>query len=109
MYDRTRRSPSCSHRWWSAAGASWRRPATASSDRSHLVGLLWSEVAVAGPGVLAVVALIGGDRPVELATFVGYLVMSVLFLPAAVGLSLMERTRWGSVIAGSAARSWSPC
>ena len=40
---------------------------------------------------------------VELATFIGYLLTSVLFLPAALSLSFMERTRWGSVIAGSAA------
>jgi thiamine transporter ThiT len=45
----------------------------------------------------------GGDRPAELATFIGYLVTAALMLPLAVVLSFMERTRWGAVIAGVAA------
>ncbi len=34
-------------------------------------------------------------------TFVGYLVAASVLLPLAVALSFMERTRWGSVIAGA--------
>jgi hypothetical protein len=70
-------------------------------DRWHLVGLAVVELGVLVQAVLAVVALVGGDRPAELLTFIGYLVVTTLFLPAAVGLSLLERTRWGSVIAGA--------
>jgi hypothetical protein len=70
-------------------------------DRWHLIGLAVVELGVLGQTVLAVVALIGGDHPVQLATFIGYLVVTTLFLPAAVGLSLLEPTRWGSVIAGA--------
>ena len=68
----------------------------------HLAALAVVEIAVLVQVVLAVVALAGGDRPVEFATFVGYLIVTTLFLPAAVGLSMLERTRWGAVIAGSA-------
>jgi hypothetical protein len=85
----------------------------------RLAALAVVEVGVLVQTVVAMVRLIAGDRPVELATFVGYLIVTALFLPAAVGLSLLERTRWGSVIAGSAAvvvavlslrllQTWSP-
>ena len=70
-------------------------------DRWHLIALGVVELGVVLQAALAVVALIGGDRPVELATFVGYLIVTTLFLPAATGLSILEPTRWGSVIAGS--------
>jgi hypothetical protein len=72
-------------------------------DVSHLVGLVLVELAVLVQTVLAAVALGRGDRPVEFATFVGYLVVTVLLLPAAVVLSFLERTRWGAVIAGGGA------
>lgn len=72
-------------------------------DRSHWV-LLWTlEAMVLIQTIIAVARLIGGDRPVELATFVGYLLTAVLFLPAAAVLARMEPTRWGSVIMGGAA------
>src|SRR5262245_33649711 len=70
-------------------------------DDWHLVGLAAVEATVLVEVGLAVAHLIGGDRPVQFATFIGYLVVTTLFLPAAVGLSLLERTRWGSVIAGA--------
>jgi hypothetical protein len=53
--------------------------------------------------VFATIRLIAGQRPVELVTFIGYLVTTVLFLPAGLSLARMEPTRWGSVIAGVAA------
>ena len=52
--------------------------------------------------VVAVVRLATGDHPVELPTFVGYLLTTVLFMPAGLSLARMEPTRWGSVIAGGA-------
>jgi hypothetical protein len=79
--------------------------AEAARDRSlqrwHFVALGVVELGVLVQTVLAVVALIGGDRPVDLATFVVYLIVTTLFLPAAVGLSILEPTRWGSVLAGA--------
>jgi hypothetical protein len=72
-------------------------------DRSHLVLLGAVEFLVLVMAIVAVVRLIGGDHPVELITFVGYLLTTVLVLPAAVGLALMEPTRWGSMIAASSA------
>ncbi len=72
-------------------------------DLTHLVGLVAVEVALLTQAVLAVVRIDGGDRPEEFATFVGYLVTSVVVLPLAAVLSFMERTRWGSVIAGAGA------
>jgi cell shape-determining protein MreD len=72
-------------------------------DMSHLVGLAVVELAMLAQAVVALVHLASGERPVELATFIGYLATSVLLLPLAAVLSFMERTRWGSVVAGSAA------
>jgi hypothetical protein len=54
-------------------------------------------------GIVSVVLLVSGSRPVEFALFVGYLATLVLLLPAALILVRMEPTRWGSAIAGAAA------
>jgi hypothetical protein len=72
-------------------------------DVTHLVGLALIEGLMLVQAALALAAIGGGHRPGEYVTFLGYLVTSVLMLPAAVGLGLLEKTRWGSVIAGSAA------
>lgn len=72
-------------------------------DVSHLVGLALIEGLLLAQAALALVAIGAGHRPGEYATFLGYLVTSVLMLPAAVGLALLEKTRWGSVVSGSAA------
>ena len=73
-------------------------------DVTHLTGLAVVEGGLLIQAALALAAMgSGAHRPGEYATFLGYLATSVLFLPAAVGLGLLERTRWGSVIAGSAA------
>jgi hypothetical protein len=88
-------------------------------DLTHLVGLILVEIAVLVQTVVAVVRMAGGDRPVELATFAGYLVTAAFILPLGVAVSFMERTRWGAVIAGGAAvvvavlmvrlqQTWSP-
>ncbi|MGH3824449.1 MAG: hypothetical protein ACRDRA_16695 [Pseudonocardiaceae bacterium] len=45
--------------------------------------------------IVGIVSLIGTDRPVDSATFVGYLIGSLLILPAGVAWSLGERSRWG--------------
>lgn len=72
-------------------------------DLTHLVGFVVVEVALLIQAILALARIGAGDRPAEFATFVGYLTSSVLVPPLAVVLSFMERTRWGSVIAGVAA------
>ena len=48
----------------------------------------------------AVVEMVVGDRPSETATFVGYLITTIGFAPAAFVLARMEPTRWGSLILG---------
>jgi hypothetical protein len=70
-------------------------------DWSHLIGLIVVELALVAQGVAAVVRIAGGERPEQFATFLGYLITSVVMLPMVVVLSFMERTRWGAVIAGS--------
>jgi bacteriorhodopsin len=72
-------------------------------DWSHLIGLIVVELALLAQVVAAGVRIGGGDHPQEFATFLGYLVVSVVMLPLVAGLAFMERTRWGSVIAGAGA------
>jgi hypothetical protein len=64
----------------------------------YVVALGVLEGALAAQAVLATVWMAQGNRPDELATFIGYLVASMLVVPLAVVLAYMERTRWGSVI-----------
>lgn len=54
--------------------------------------LLLTQVVVAGW------RLVGGTRPAELATFIGYLAGVVFVLPVAVAWSLAERSRWNGVV-----------
>jgi hypothetical protein len=72
-------------------------------DVTHLVGLAILEGGLLVQAALALSDIGAGQRPGEFVTFIGYLITSVLMLPAAVGLAVMERTRWGAVIAGTAA------
>ncbi|HEX6870792.1 MAG TPA: hypothetical protein VF163_06820 [Micromonosporaceae bacterium] len=71
-------------------------------DRTHLAGLAVLELVLLVQAVAALIRIAGGERPEEFVTFLGYLATAVLLVPAAVLLAFMERTRWGSVIAGSA-------
>ena len=48
--------------------------------------------------VLGIVNLATTDRDVSGATFVGYLVGSLLILPVATFWALAERTRWGTTV-----------
>ena len=70
---------------------------------AHLVAAGLLELLLVGQGVLAAVGLAGGHRPVELTTFLAYLV-SVLLLPVA-GLlwARSEPTRWAGTVLGVAA------
>jgi hypothetical protein len=56
------------------------------------------ELGLLAQAVIGVVKLAGTDRQVSGITFVGYLVASLLIVPAAVFWSLAERTRWGTTV-----------
>jgi hypothetical protein len=64
----------------------------------QFVGLGVLAVLMLVQAVIAVVRLIGGARPHEYATFIGYLLTSVVIPPLAAGMSNMEHTRWGAAI-----------
>ena len=81
--------------------AAWRLLTTALNQpvgRSHLVGLGLIELALAVQVVVGVVKMAGGERPEEMATFIGYLIASLLVLPVGAALAIIERSRWGSAI-----------
>ena len=90
----------------SLALAAWSL-VTAMRDRAagtaHLVGAIVVEVTTLALLAVAVVGLAGGHRPAEYLTFVGYLAMTALILPAGVILARMEPTRWGAAIIAGAA------
>jgi hypothetical protein len=72
-------------------------------DLTHLGLLALVELAVLVQAVIAVVRIAGGAEPAEFGTFVGYLIVAVLTVPATVGLAFAEKTRWGAAIAGAGA------
>ncbi|MQA15904.1 MAG: hypothetical protein GEV09_17645 [Pseudonocardiaceae bacterium] len=59
-----------------------------------LGGVAVAELAAVVQLVVAVVLLVVGQRPDALAAFLGYHVVALLVLPAAVAWSLAERSRW---------------
>lgn len=67
---------------------------------SHLAGAAVLELALLVQAVVAFVELVGGERPGQLGTFIGYLVGSVVAPPIGAFLGLAERTRWGSGVLG---------
>jgi hypothetical protein len=46
--------------------------------------------------VIAVVRLVAGDRPDELGTFIGYLIVALVIVPVGTLWALAERSRWGA-------------
>jgi hypothetical protein len=69
----------------------------------ELVGLAALEVVLLAQTVIALSKTFTGERPDQLATFVGYLLTTVLLPPLGALFGWAERSRWGSVmIAGSA-------
>ena len=69
----------------------------------HLIGSGVLEAALLVQAAVAVAALSSGERPVELATFLGYLVGVLLVPVAGVLWARTEPTRWaGTVIAVAA-------
>jgi hypothetical protein len=63
-----------------------------------LAGLGGLELVLLTQAVVAMGRVFTGDRPDQLATFVGYLLTALLIPPLAALLGWSERTRWGSVI-----------
>jgi hypothetical protein len=57
-----------------------------------------TELLVLTQVIWATVKLVQGTRPVEQATFIGYLAGIAFVLPIAVFWSLAERTRWNGVV-----------
>jgi hypothetical protein len=83
--------------------ACWREQAP---DRLLFTGLAVVAVVVAVQVIIATVRLIGGSGPSgsgHIVTFVGYMLTTLLLLPAGGVLARMEPTRWGSGLIGAAA------
>ncbi|MDP9436919.1 MAG: hypothetical protein M3P93_17745 [Actinomycetota bacterium] len=70
--------------------------------RPLLQALLALQLLLMAQAALAVTALLRGGRAAEPVTFVGYLVLSLLLLPGALGLSAQERSRYGSLVLAAA-------
>ncbi|WP_460857518.1 hypothetical protein [Nocardiopsis coralliicola] len=64
----------------------------------HLIGMgvLW--LLTLAQGAVSITQLIGGARPEELPTFIGYLATVVLLPPACATWGFMERSRWGPAV-----------
>jgi hypothetical protein len=84
---------------WSLVGAV--RAARPSGGQLLLAAAL--EVGLLVQGVVAVVLVVTGTRPLSTATFVGYLLTIVLLLPAGVFWGLADRSRWGNGVLAVAA------
>ncbi|HET9144016.1 hypothetical protein [Actinophytocola sp.] len=63
-----------------------------------LVLLALLELGLLVQAVIGIVRLAGTDRDVSGVSFVGYLIGSLLILPAATFWALAERTRWGTTV-----------
>jgi hypothetical protein len=83
--------------------AAWCGYATARNQPSkdwHLIGMALVSVLALAELVVGIVDIAGGRRPTGgTVVFLAYAVGSVLVVPAAGFMSLVERTRWGSAIA----------
>lgn len=73
--------------------------------RAQVVGAGVLEVVLLVQVVIAAVLLIGGERPADTATVVGYLAGIVLLMPIAVAWALSERTRYSGLVLAVAAFS----
>lgn len=66
--------------------------------RGLLRGLLTLQGLLLVQAGIGVYRLLDGDRPASVASFVGYLVVSVLIVPVAMYWSLEEKTRWSTLV-----------
>ncbi len=74
-----------------------------STDLTHLIGTAVVEFIVLAQVVLVITRLVDGEGPGDLVTFIGYLIMLVVALPASVAWSYLDRSRWGPAVIGVAA------
>jgi hypothetical protein len=84
---------------WGLLTAAVNRP----PGKAQLLYAAFVELAVLVQTVVAVAYLIGGFRPVEMATTVGYLLGIVVLIPAAWLWANTERTRFSGVVLAVAA------
>jgi hypothetical protein len=66
-------------------------------------GLVTLEVAALVQVLVAVVQAVRGERPHEVATFIGYALTSVLVAPVGALWALSDKSKWGTGAAGVAA------
>lgn len=64
----------------------------------QLAGLALVETVLVVQAVVAMGRMFTGERPDQLATFVGYLLTALLIPPVAALMGWSERTRWGSAV-----------
>jgi hypothetical protein len=69
---------------------------------SQYAGVVVLELTLLIQEAIATQRMVDGDRPEEMATFIGYLIASLVILPLGAWLGSLERTRWGSAIIGFA-------
>lgn len=84
---------------WSLVLVARNRPL----DNALFYGISVVELVTLVVVAIAVIGLIGGERPSGMATFVSYLVLLPLVLPIATLWALIERSRWGSAVIAVAA------
>jgi hypothetical protein len=73
--------------------------------KAQLIYAAAVELAVVAQSAVAIVGLIGGFRPAEFATTLGYLVAIVVLIPLAWFWANVERTRFSGVVLAVAAAS----
>ncbi|GAB3671837.1 hypothetical protein GCM10027589_41100 [Actinocorallia lasiicapitis] len=71
-------------------------------QRAHVIGMAVVEAGLLAQVVTAFVLLARGEQPAEKATFIGYLLGSLVVLPVGAFLGLGERSKWGSAAAALA-------
>jgi hypothetical protein len=80
--------------------------ALALADRRPLTllayGLVLVEVAALVQVVVAIVQAVRGERPTEVATFIGYALTSLLVPPVGALWALSDKSKWGTGAAGVA-------
>ena len=79
--------------WAGVAAAAGRAP-----SRRLLQGLLALQLLLLVQLAAVLWRWSGGERPTSVATFVGYLVFSLLLLPGGLALSVEERSRYGTLV-----------
>jgi hypothetical protein len=66
-------------------------------------GLAAAELAAIVQVLVAIVQAVRGERPHEVATFIGYALTSLLVAPVGALWALSDKSRWGTAAAGVAA------